>query len=68
MLSPNLKVDQTFQGAPVGRCFDAYGPTALLIAGSILFTLSLVLTSISMVYWHYILAQGLLFGFGVAFM
>ncbi|KAJ3575516.1 hypothetical protein NP233_g1064 [Leucocoprinus birnbaumii] len=55
-------------GAPIGRCFDAYGPTRLLIAGSLLFTLSLVFTSISVVYWQYILAQGLLFGFGVAFM
>ncbi|KXN85072.1 Riboflavin transporter MCH5 [Leucoagaricus sp. SymC.cos] len=55
-------------GAPVGRCFDAFGPTVLLTIGSVLFTLSLVLTSISTMYWHYILAQGLLFGFGVAFM
>ncbi|KAF9448785.1 MFS general substrate transporter, partial [Macrolepiota fuliginosa MF-IS2] len=55
-------------GAPIGRLFDAYGPTWLMVAGSVVFTLSLVLTSISAEYWHYILAQGLLFGLGVAFM
>lgn len=55
-------------GAPIGRCFDTYGPTGLLITGSILFTLSLVFTSISVAYWQYILAQGLLFGLGVALM
>ncbi|EKM75508.1 hypothetical protein AGABI1DRAFT_46358 [Agaricus bisporus var. burnettii JB137-S8] len=55
-------------GAPVGRFSDAHGPTVLLMIGSFVFTLSLVLTSISTVYWHYILSQGILFGLGVAFM
>ncbi|KAF9009169.1 MFS general substrate transporter [Hymenopellis radicata] len=52
-------------GAPIGIAFDAYGPRVLMIAGTICYILSLMLTSISTQYYQYILAQGVLFGLGV---
>lgn len=45
--------------------FDLYGPRILMAAGSLLYILSLVLTSISTQFYQYILAQGILFGLGV---
>ncbi|KAF8549744.1 MFS general substrate transporter [Imleria badia] len=55
-----------FMGGPIGCCFDAYGPTRLLCSGSAFLVASLVLTSISSQYVHFLLAQGVLFGLGVA--
>jgi len=49
-----------------GCVFDAYGPTPLLCSGSVVLVSSLVFTSISVQYYHYLLAQGILFGLGVA--
>ena len=56
------------QGGPIGCAFDAYGPTPLLCSGSVILVSSLVLTSVCVQYYHYLLAQGLLFGLGVAMM
>jgi MFS family permease len=53
-------------GGPIGCLFDAYGPTGLLSSGSLILVLSLILTSISAQYYHYLLSQGVLFGLGVA--
>ncbi|KAL1412194.1 hypothetical protein Q8F55_003204 [Vanrija albida] len=52
-----------FGGLFTGRLFDAYGAQALLIPGSVLFVLSLMMTS---QYYQFMLAQGLLFGLGSA--
>ncbi|KAG6375940.1 MFS general substrate transporter [Boletus reticuloceps] len=55
-----------FMGGPIGCVFDAYGPTPILCSGSLILVASLVLTSISVQYYQYLLAQGLVFGMGVA--
>jgi len=55
-----------FMGGPIGCVFDAYGPTPILCSGSVILVSSLVLTSVSVHYYEYLLAQGILFGFGVA--
>lgn len=54
------------QGGPIGCLFDAYGPTPLLCSGSVILVSSLVVTSVSVQYYQYLLAQGILFGLGVA--
>jgi MFS family permease len=52
------------QGLFVGRLFDAYGPKRLILLGTILTTLSLMLTSICTRYYEFLLAQGVLLGIG----
>ncbi|KAG7444069.1 MFS general substrate transporter [Guyanagaster necrorhizus] len=54
-----------FSGGPIGFMFDLYGPRILMATGSLLYILSLVLTSISTQFYQYVLAQGILFGLGV---
>ncbi|CAK9785075.1 unnamed protein product [Cutaneotrichosporon oleaginosum] len=49
-----------------GRLFDAFGAHALLIPGSILFALSLMLTSLCTEYYQFMLCQGVLFGLASA--
>ena len=61
-----------------GRMFDAYGPHALLIPGSVIFIVSLMLisrkwhncsgklTPVCKEYYQFMLAQGVLFGLGSA--
>lgn len=53
------------QGAPIGRLFDAYGPRGLMLAGTICYVASTMLTSICRDYYQYILCQGVLFGLSV---
>ncbi|KDR77522.1 hypothetical protein GALMADRAFT_406904 [Galerina marginata CBS 339.88] len=57
-----------FSGAPIGRLFDAYGPTWLMVAGTICYSTSMMLTSICTQYYQYILCQGVLLGLGVGLM
>ncbi|PCH40453.1 MFS general substrate transporter [Wolfiporia cocos MD-104 SS10] len=54
-----------FSGGFVGRSFDEYGPRILMAPGTVILVLSIMLTSISHEYYHYILCQGILFGLGV---
>ncbi|KAF8148223.1 MFS general substrate transporter [Crassisporium funariophilum] len=54
-----------FSGAPIGRLFDAYGPTGLMLAGSFCYITSIILTSFCTEYYQYLLSQGILFGLGV---
>ncbi|KJA16292.1 hypothetical protein HYPSUDRAFT_147959 [Hypholoma sublateritium FD-334 SS-4] len=54
-----------FSGAPIGRLFDEHGPKGLMIAGTICYVGSMMLTSVCREYYQYILCQGVLFGLGV---
>ncbi|KAF9810515.1 hypothetical protein IEO21_06876 [Rhodonia placenta] len=54
-----------FSGGIIGRIFDARGPRMLMLCGSAILVASIMLTSISTRFWHYILCQGILFGLGV---
>ncbi|KAH9480098.1 MFS transporter asaE [Psilocybe cubensis] len=54
-----------FSGAPIGRLFDAYGPTWLMVAGTLCYTLGMVSLSFCVQYYQYILSQGILLGLGV---
>ncbi|KAF5314901.1 hypothetical protein D9619_007514 [Psilocybe cf. subviscida] len=54
-----------FSGAPIGRLFDAYGPTRLMMAGTLCYVTSIVLTSVCTRYYQYIMSQGVLFGLSV---
>lgn len=56
------------QGGFVGRLFDLYGPRPLMLAGSACYVMSIMLTSICVKYYQYLLVQGLLFGLGVGLM
>lgn len=51
-------------GGFIGRLFDAYGPTLLLAAGTVILTFSLMMTSLATKYYELILAQGIVFGIG----
>ncbi|TFK50401.1 MFS general substrate transporter [Heliocybe sulcata] len=54
-----------FSGGIIGRLFDAYGPKVLLALGTVIYTFSLMMTSLATKYSQFILAQGVLFGIGV---
>ncbi|KAJ6622076.1 MFS general substrate transporter [Mycena sp. CBHHK59/15] len=54
-----------FSGGPIGRLFDVYGPRWIMIIGTILYVISILMTSISTQYYQYLLAHGVLFGLGV---
>ncbi|KZV87147.1 MFS general substrate transporter [Exidia glandulosa HHB12029] len=53
-----------FSGAFIGRLFDAYGPRRLILAGTLVYTFSLMMTSLCTRYYQFILAQGILLGIG----
>lgn len=53
-----------FCGVQIGPYFDKHGPRALIISGSVLSVLSIMLTSISTEYWHFMLAFAVLGGVG----
>ncbi|PHH79144.1 hypothetical protein CDD83_3895 [Cordyceps sp. RAO-2017] len=53
-------------GLFVGPAFDKYGSRCLMQLGTAFCLASFVCTSWSTQYWHYLLAQGLLFGVGNA--
>jgi hypothetical protein len=52
------------QGGFIGRLFDAYGPTPLLASGTIIYTFSLMMTSLASRYYEFMIAQGFLLGLG----
>ncbi|KAG6831445.1 hypothetical protein H0H87_005117 [Tephrocybe sp. NHM501043] len=54
-----------FSGGPIGQLFDKFGPTWLMVAGTIIYVFSIMMTSLSSRFYQYILAQGILFGLGV---
>lgn len=54
----------SLKGGFIGRLFDAYGPTLLLAAGTVILTFSLMMTSLATKYYELILAQGIVFGVG----
>lgn len=53
------------QGGFIGRIFDEHGPRMLMIAGTVVLTISVMLISVCTQYYQYILCQGVLFGIGV---
>lgn len=54
-----------FSGWPIGRVFDSYGPTCLMVAGTLCYLVSILATSFSVHYYQYVLSQGILFGLSV---
>ncbi|OXH25673.1 hypothetical protein J008_05326 [Cryptococcus neoformans] len=53
-----------FGGLFSGRIFDSHGAHILLLPGSLIFTTSLMLTSLCYNYYQFILCQGIFFGIG----
>lgn len=53
-----------FCGIQIGPIFDARGPRLLIFSGSVLCVLSIFLLSVCTQYWHFMLAFGVLGGFG----
>jgi MFS family permease len=54
------------QGIVVGPLFDIFGPSWLLIVGTILTTFGLMMTSLCHDYYQFFLAQGLVTGVGLS--
>jgi MFS family permease len=52
------------QGAFIGRLFDAQGPKRLILAGTIVFTFGMMMTSLCTEFYQFILAQGIVMGAG----
>ena len=48
----------------VGPAFDKYGARRIMIPGTIIYVVSLMLTSLCTKYYQLILAQGVLYGIG----
>ena len=57
-----------YKGGFIGRMFDSYGPSGLMVCGTTLYFLSTICTSFSSGYQEYLLSQGVLFGVSVAFL
>ncbi|TID26658.1 MFS monocarboxylate transporter [Venturia nashicola] len=55
-----------FGGLQIGPIFDAKGPFWLILAGSIIFTLSIFLMGICTQYWHFMLVIGIISGTGTS--
>lgn len=52
--------------AQIGSMFDQYGPTGILIVGTACYVAGLLLLAECRLYWHFILAYGVLAGTGAA--
>ncbi|KAI0595153.1 major facilitator superfamily domain-containing protein [Biscogniauxia sp. FL1348] len=64
---PSLQIFfMSFLGPVVGRLNDAYGPRALMAAGSLLHVLGIMTASLSTEYYQILLSQGVCSGVGVA--
>jgi hypothetical protein len=46
--------------------FDAYGPSPVMLFGTLLLTFSTLMTSVSKKYYEFLLFQGFFFGLSVA--
>jgi len=57
---------QFFLATTVGQIFDVYGPRVLLVVGTILISLSLILTSVLAEYYQLMNPHGVIFGIGNA--
>ncbi|EPS95561.1 hypothetical protein FOMPIDRAFT_61017 [Fomitopsis schrenkii] len=55
-----------FSGGFVGRLYDEYGPRVLMIPGTIILVSGTMLTSVSHLFYHFLLAQGVYTGIGIA--
>lgn len=55
-----------FMGGPIGRLFDAYGPSPVMLFGTLLLAFSMLMTSVSTKYYEFLLFQGFFFGLSVA--
>ncbi|PWN47661.1 MFS general substrate transporter [Violaceomyces palustris] len=53
-------------GAGIGRVFDAFGPKWLTLAGTLLLSFGLMMTSLGSQYWQLLLSQGVVVGLGAA--
>ncbi|KAI6108719.1 hypothetical protein EDD16DRAFT_1711898 [Pisolithus croceorrhizus] len=53
------------EDGPVGRIFDAWGPSPLLILGRVVSVLGFVFASVATQYYQYLLSQGVLFGLSI---
>ncbi|KAL0960544.1 hypothetical protein HGRIS_005582 [Hohenbuehelia grisea] len=54
-----------FSGGPIGRLYDCFGPTIIMLSGAILYIFSIMMSSLSTQYYQFILCQGITFGLGV---
>ncbi|KAJ6005112.1 MFS general substrate transporter [Penicillium herquei] len=52
--------------AQVGSMFDRYGPTGILIAGTICYVAGLLILAECRLYWHFLLTMGVVTGTGAA--
>jgi MFS family permease len=57
-----------FLGVQIGPLFDRYGPRWLVLAGSLIYVVSLVLLADCKKYWHFMLVYGVLSGTSSAFL
>lgn len=57
-----------FLGVQIGPLFDRYGPRWLVLAGSVIYVVSLVLLAQCAKYWHFMLVYGVLSGTSSAFL
>lgn len=66
---PSLQVFFLFGLGPiVGRLYDLYGPTPLIIGGSLLHVFGLMMASLAKTYYQFLLTQGVCSAIGVAFL
>jgi MFS family permease len=64
---PSLEAFCMFAGGLwVGRVYDNYGPRVLLLVGTFFHVFGLMMASISIKYWHFILSQGLCSALGAS--
>ncbi|KAJ5676145.1 MFS general substrate transporter [Penicillium macrosclerotiorum] len=52
----------------IGPLFDRYGPTGILLAGTVCYVVGLLLLAECRLYWHFVLTLGVLMGTGAAFL
>lgn len=53
-------------GLVIGPMYDRYGATRIVVPGTLIYVLSMILTSLSTKYYQLMLTQGIMFGIGNA--